>query len=471
MKHTCKYHPGVQASWYCPDDGVHFCEDCVASDDAADSGRARCFICNKALKQTGRQVAQDPFWKILSHFVQYPMSRDPMVIVMVVAVLCAVAPPNWVGVGIAVALGLPLGVLAAAIVEYSAGARMRPPEYTAVKQQEFYAKGAQFWLLFAGGLIALGYGFFYFGMLKGAGIALLAWFWLTLALLQVVLDGNIAACLAPQRLLNTLAIIGVDYFLAAMFLFATFIGVAIACSVLYDLLPSFIGLPASAVIVGWFFFMTAHLLGYLICQHREKLGYLSPLQDETAMRQRRARKPEDERREAVLLREGKYDKVVSTYKLKLEKKGGSLSLNEQYEKLLTALGRKDDQLEHASRYLDLLMNNQQEYRVVELVRRYRQMDAGFRPASAQSTWDVAKLLAENGEAKVALNILLDLHKRAPTWPGLAEAYLFVASLLKKEFNLAAKAEQYIRFVETRFREPKAQQLAAQCRADLDLKKS
>ena len=140
------------------------------------------------------------------------------------------------------------------------------------------------------------------------------------------------------------------------------------------------------------------------------------------------------------------------------------------DRLLTALGRKEDQLEHASRYLDLLMNNQQEYRVVELVRRYRQMDAGFRPATAQSTWDVAKLLAENGEAKVALNILLDLHKRAPTWPGLAEAYLFVASLLKKEFNLAAKAEQYIRFVETRFRDPKAQQLAAECRTDLGLQK-
>ena len=24
MKHSCKYHPGEQATWYCPVDGIHF---------------------------------------------------------------------------------------------------------------------------------------------------------------------------------------------------------------------------------------------------------------------------------------------------------------------------------------------------------------------------------------------------------------------------------------------------------------
>ena len=48
------------------------------------------------------------------------------------------------------------------------------------------------------------------------------------------------------------------------------------------------------------------------------------------------------------------------------------------------------------------------------------------------------------------------------------AYLFVARLLKKEFNLDSKANQYIRFVETRFRDEKNRQLARQCRDELGI---
>ncbi|MGB1202811.1 MAG: hypothetical protein ACPG75_04530, partial [Alloalcanivorax venustensis] len=77
-------------------------------------------------------------------------------------------------------------------------------------------------------------------------------------------------------------------------------------------------------------------------------------------------------------------------------------------------------------------------------------------------------LAENGQQKLAVNLLQDLHKRAPTWPQLPAAYLFIARLLKNEFNLPGKAEQYIRFVETRFREPKNQDLARACREELGL---
>ena len=471
MKHTCKYHPGETATWYCPTDGIHFCEDCVASDDSVDGGRARCFVCNKPLKQVGRQIAQDPFWRILSHFIQYPMSRDTMAVAVLLVLGCVILPVSWIGIGVAVLLGLPLGALAVAAVEETVSGRMRPPTYEVLKQSDYYAKGVQFWILFAAAMVGMGFCFLHFGMIEGAGIALLAWLFLTLALVQVIVDGSLLAVLGIPRLINTLAVLAVDYLLASLFLFATFIGAAIVVSVFYDLLPNFLGLPVSALILAWFFLMTSHLLGYLICQHSERLGYTPPSQDDSTVKHRRARRPEEERRQAVLMREGKFDKVVSSYKLKLEKHAGSLSFNEQYEKLLMALGRKEDLLENATPYLSLLLKNEQEYRVIDLVKRYREMEPGFKPGTAQGTWDVAKLLVENGEKKMALNMLLDLHKRAPTWPGLVEAYLFVATLLKQDFNLSGKAEQYIRFVETRFRDPKSQKLAQECRQELALLRS
>lgn len=469
MKHTCKYHPGESATWYCPDDGIHFCEECVASDDSEDGGRARCFLCNKPLQKVGRQIAQEPFWQILSHFVEYPLARDSLLIMAAVALVTAVLPASWPGVGIAAAVGVPLGVLAVAMIELTVQGRMRPPGLDGLKQSEFYARGAQYWLVMIGGMVLTGYCFVEAGMLKGALLALLIWLLVPVLLIQVVLENSIInVMLAPHRMLGTLMVIGVDYFLACLFIFGALLGGAILVSILYDLMPNFVGFPLSAMLVGWLVLMSAHLLGYLICQHREALGYEAILQDDSTQRQRRARRPEEERRLAVWLREGRFDKVVSHYKLKLEKQGGSLSLNEQYERVLTALERKNDLLEHAGHFIELLLKNEQEYRVLELLKRYRKLDPSFRPASVQGTWAVARMMADNGDAKSAVNLLLDLHKRAPTWPGLAEAYLFVARLLKKEFNLDAKANQYIRFVETRFRDPKSQQMARQCRDELQL---
>lgn len=469
MKHSCKYHPGEQATWYCRVDGIHFCEDCVASDDSEDGGRARCFLCNKPLEKVGRQHAQEPFWQILSHFVEYPLARDVLLVLGAVALVSAVIPASWIGVAIGAAVGLPLGVVAVAMIEYTVQGRMRAPGLDALRQPELYAKGVQYWLVLVAAMVATAYGFVEAGMLKGALLALLVWLLMPLILLQVVVESSlITVLLAPQRLLGTLLIIGVDYLLAALFLFVAMLAVAILASIVYDLLPNLVAFPLAVMVIGWFVYAGAHLLGYLLCQHREKLGYASALQDESGARQRRARRPEEERRQAVWLREGRYEKVVSSYKTKLEKQGGSLSLNEQYEKMLAALQRQDELLEHATHFVELLLKNQQEYRVMELVKRYRKLDAGFRPATVQGTWDVAKLLAENGDAKNAVNLLLDLHKRAPTWPGLAEAYLFVARLLKKEFNLDNKANQYIRFVETRFRDEKNRQLTRQCREELGI---
>ena len=474
MKHACKYHPVESSSWYCSEDGIHFCDECVSSNDTGEGTRARCFLCNKLLQQeTGRQSSKGPFWMSLSHFIRYPVNKELMLVAAACALLTAVLSIGWVGVGIAVALGLPLGVLGMAVFEQSTGGKMRPPGYRVLSNNEFYSVGVQQWLLFAGALVALGFCFLTMGMIKGAGIALLAWMLIPILLIQTAIDGSIITVLvAPQRFLSSAFTIGLDYFLAALLSFAAFIGVSLAASIVYDLLPQFISLPVSALAAGWFFLMLSHLLGYLVCQNQEQLDYTSSAIDgEESKRLRRAKRPEEERKISAWLREGRFDKVVSLYKMKLEKQSGSLAFNDQYERVLSTLGRNDALLEHGTAYLEILMANEQEYRAVEMLKRYRALDPAFRPASAAITWSVAQLLVENGQSKVALNMLMDLHKRAPTWPGLAEAYLFVARLLKTEFKHVAKAEQYVRFVESRFRDPQTQSLALAFREENDMVKA
>lgn len=470
MKQTCKYHPSEQATWYDAEEGILFCDTCVASDDSADGGRARSLLSNKPLQQVGRRIAQDPFWQILSHFIEYPLVKNSLVVMAAVALLMVAVPSGLVGLGIAATLGLLLGIYGATVLQQSADGMMKAPDYQGILKPDQWAIGVQLWLLFAGAMAASGYAYMSYGMLQGSLITLALWLLLPALLIQVFLQGNLLLALfTPQRWLATLVALGLEYPAMAGVMFFLHTASAIFVSIAYDLLPEFLSWSVAAVIIGWFWLVTVHLSGYLVCRHQKNLGYESHSMSESVLRRRRSRRPEEERRQAALIREGRFDKLISMYKAKMEKQQGSLPFNEQYERLLNALERREEQLEFADNYLKVLLDHNHPTRAMELLKRCREIDPAFKPHTVQMTWEMAKLSAEQGLPKQAVGLLQDIHKRAPTWPGIAEAYLFLARLLATEFKLAAKAEQYIRFVETRYRmDNRVRELASQCRTDLAL---
>lgn len=469
MTATCKYHPGEEATWHCAHDGISFCDDCIAVDQQGDM--ARCFLCNKPANQLGRRIARDPFWRILSHFIEYPLAQAPLVVAAVASVGLGVLPASLEGALIAMGLGILVAGMGAAIMAQTINGVMKPPGFDVLQEKDVWVSGFQQWLVFSGAVVGIGFAYIKLGMIMGSLVALGVWFLVPAILVEIHVGGSLINLLiGPQRVFNHMLTIGLDYLYAAGVLFGLFTGGAIAVSIVHDLLPNLIAWPLAGIVIAWFWYITEHLLGYLCCQHREALGY-TRLVSANEERRRRARRPEDERRVGVMLREGRYEKVIALFKARLEKKKDDLSTNEQYERMLEALGRSDEQLEHADEYLLVMLKHKQDYRVVDLVRRYLALDATFKPGTAQLSWDVAQILADNGQHKLAVNLLQDLHKRAPTWPQLPNAYLFIAKLLKNEFKLDGKAEQYIRFVEQRFRQPEIQELAGSCRAELGLAKA
>lgn len=472
MKQTCKYHPNEQASWYDGEAGILFCDSCVASDETTDGSQARSFLSNKPLEQVGRRVAQDPFWGILSHFIEYPLVRDPLLVSAVVALAMVLVPGGLAGVGIAVAVGLLLGGYGAAVFEHSAEGMMKAPEYAVLLKPDSWPMGVQLWLLFAAGGVASGYGYLTYGMLSGSLLALAIWALLPALLIQTFVSGNLAiALLAPQKWLQTLALMPLEYPAMVGVMFFLHTASATFISIAYDLLPGFLSWPIAALMVGWLWLVTMHLGGYLVCRFQKGLGYESQQLNELAKRRRRSRRPEEERRQAVLLREGRYDKILSGYRAQLEKQKGSLPFCEQYDRLLEIFGRHEEQREFADQYIQVLMANNQITQALDVVRRCRQQDPEFKPGTVQTSWEMAQLFAEQGEPRLAVQMLQDIHKRAPTWPGIADAYLFLATLLVREFKLPAKAEQYIRFVEGRYRDGKNREKAQTCREQLGLMKT
>src|SRR5690606_26698680 len=111
---------------------------------------------------------QDPFWSILSHFIEYPLVTNAAVVMALVAIAMVAVPGGLYGVFIAAAVGALLGVYGAVVMEQSAEGMMKAPDYRALLKPDSWPLGIQLWLLFAGAGIASGYAYFNAGMIEGS---------------------------------------------------------------------------------------------------------------------------------------------------------------------------------------------------------------------------------------------------------------------------------------------------------------
>ena len=465
MKQSCKYHPATRARWYCAHDGIRFCDDCVAATDP--SGRkARCLICNRVVQALPSPVEATPFYTILPYFLRYPFSLPGALAAVVLAL-----PLAWAGFGlfaIAVLLvgGLAAALLGGAVMVEGTEGRMSKPDLNVFSEGVGRAQGILLWLLWAALAVLAG------GLLQEAGMAAAV---AVVVLASLLLPAVLLAVLRGPGVLDGLRrihapplVLGRDY--GGMALAVGIAGLVVlgVSWVLLDLLPAWLAAPLAGVLLVWWWLFAARLAGYLACQYQHELE-IETRERQLMRRRERSRRPEEERRQAVQLREGRYDKVLATLERRLEKKPEALVLNEQYARLLEAMGRQEQLIRHADQYMGALVKAEQEHRLAERVRRYREMQAEYRPSSPELRWRSARALAEAGDAREAVRLLHGMHEQHPDWHGLGEAYIFLARLLGEKLDMREKAAQFLTFVERNFPRPKLREQVAEARKALGIR--
>lgn len=84
----CKYHPSAPARWYCPQCQIDFCHTCVPHG----GGRfTLCPICQSPVQSIGLGNAITPFWLRLPRVFAYPLHFAPLVYMLVLSCLGALA--------------------------------------------------------------------------------------------------------------------------------------------------------------------------------------------------------------------------------------------------------------------------------------------------------------------------------------------------------------------------------------------
>lgn len=170
----------------------------------------------------------------------------------------------------------------------------------------------------------------------------------------------------------------------------------------------------------WALFATFHLMGYLVWQYQEALGFrpeaplprggLATVRDQEALRHAEE-----------MIADGHLEAAISFLRQEVSERAVSDELHQLYRRALTLKGDPRLLLRHARDYLQLLIIRKEDRKAVALIRETLPMDPEFAPYEFQDTERLANVAIRASQDDVGLALLASLlnshegHANYVTW--------------------------------------------------------
>jgi len=381
-----------------------------------------------------------PFWQRLSDITLYPAKPAALITIGVLALARLLGMlPGLVGWLLDLLVTVALYRFAFEVLRATANGRMEPPEGMGETDQSsgWLAIWLQLIFIIAGVLL----------------IVLLGWIGLALcvvmlvgypgAVMSLAIDQNLGHALNPGTWMQIMTRLGWPYFVAFGLILVIFISAGNAQAWLAKLLPLAVGLPVFHFISGYALIATFHLMGYLIWQYQDELGF-SP-NEVPALKQQGSTDPDqyilDEA--AQMVRDGETDMATEALQAHLRERGGTEAVHTQYRKLVRLKGDKNELIRHGKEWLPMLLAQEREKTAVELCRELAELDPTFMIADAESNARLAQRAAALGHAQLALRLINGFHKRHPKSADIPAMYLLAARLLSERMGKDAEAKSLL----------------------------
>lgn len=450
MKHDCHYHPGDPAKWHCGECQVHYCTRCMPDADTRQR-RALCPKCNKAMRYMGAATEVIPFWNRIGAFFRYPFHSDPLIVITICTLVPIVAPANLIGILIWLVLALALFKYTYAVINHTAEGHLKPPSVSVA----FTGSGFNIVILqllvfiVMGGLVGLA------ASVGGPLLMLLALAFVVLALpasiMVLAMERSVGAAVNPMNLAVLISRIGTPYFLLYGYLILLLLASGMAQDFALTQFPIWLSQPLSGFLNSTFTLILFNMLGYLLFQYQEELGFAADIQDETSdmdmhQRDRSTRFDADI---DMNLKDGNYDRVQGMLKESLKQNRLDPVRLEQLYQLLVARNDAIELYQYHPRILGWLADRNDGDGIASMLNMLELAEPGFKLDDAELAVRCAQCLYHRGQFKLALRLLQDFHKRFPESEELAPAYLLVAQTLANGMGQWEKASAFLTFIQKR----------------------
>lgn len=213
--------------------------------------------------------------------------------------------------------------------------------------------------------------------------------------------------------------------------------------------PIWISQPLSGFLNSTFTLILFNMLGYLLFQYQEELGFAADIQDEIEDTHQRDRSSRFDADIDMNLKDGNYDRVQGMLKESLKQNRLDPVRIEQLYQLLVARNDAVELYQYHPRVLSWLANRNDGEGIASALTMLDQAEPGFKLDDAELAVRCAQCLYHRSQFKLALRLLQDFHKRFPDSEELAPAYLLVAQTLANGMNQWEKASAFLTFIQKR----------------------
>jgi tetratricopeptide (TPR) repeat protein len=279
---------------------------------------------------------------------------------------------------------------------------------------------------------------------------------LSLPAMVIVLVGteSLLQAINPLLFVGMAWRIGWSYLL--MYFFLILLGIAPAVIgeyVVSDYFPATLSQFFYQAAVYYYAIVSYHLMGYVIYQYHEEIGYQVDFADQEDS-SKEVPSVWDETSELLnridrLIKEGKLDDAIDLIRSETDGAITDLNLAERYYNLLKIKEEFPDMLEHGKLYLDLLAKENQKEKLNEVYSECVSRDQKFTP-TPNTLIKAAGSLNESGRVEESIKAYNRFVKANPESPLVPKAYFLVSNIFNEKLNNPAKATRILKAVIKRY---------------------
>jgi tetratricopeptide (TPR) repeat protein len=461
MAVNCKYHPAQPAAHLCPKCNTYFCSNCIVKRQGELYGNKRdvfiCPKCNIYTKPLAVSYKIEPFWTRLPKIFAYPLHWQPIILLLIVAALNTYSGNMFiVGIFIQFAcFGVALTYSYAALTSTVHGNFKAPPISMESVNNNFgivFKQYAVFLIIGAVSFKLLSVNLFFGVIFIIAALLLLPAMIIILAETKSIL-----AAINPQVIFLLAWRIGRHYLLLCFFLITLAAAPGSIVAFIGKSIPRNISIFLGTFCSYYYMLVAYHLMGYILFQYHEKLGYEidydgenepvvnhpTPIKAASTVNERLNNELLNKLN--ILIKEGNLDEAISLIR---EETRGNITdpvLAERYFNLMQLKQMNPELLVYGRNYIPLLIKSNQKDKLCEVYLTCKSIDENF-INDAGSLYITAKTLNEKNnhtEAKQAFERFISMDEKHPLVPN---AYFFIAKILNEKLNEPLKASEIIKSI-------------------------
>lgn len=395
-----------------------------------------------------------PFWHRLPQFFVYPFHPRALIMLIGLTVIMAVtggiAPIG--GILVTLVATLMATKYAFDILARTAEGRLDPPLLDAETLLRGYGvpfKQVAVYIVIGGTTAIVGK---VFGVWLALGFLAAALILLPASIMTLAFTGSLVSAIDPGTLLRTVRGTGWGYAALLGCLFLLNGGSSTALQWVGTGLPPAQLMVLSTLVQFYFTFVMFNLMGYLLYQYHDRLGY----EPEAVAEQSAQIDPERQTIQAFI-DDGNYAAAIEELK-KVLRRDQDPDTRLWLHRVANMAGDEATLMTNAGPLIETLIDRGRIRDATDVYRSCQDHDPEARPARPTDYLPMAQMMVQAGQPQRALKLANGFHRNFPDHPDVPALYLLVARILADTGGQPEQARKVLTYIARRFPEqPEARQ--------------